>query len=143
MGSTASRQYAVGLDSSGYLSVNIPWQANTNTAKMSITTLLSRRSVAAGGNYTCTDISSYDLIGIQSSQASNGALGDIHIFPYSYISIGSTNHISFFQAATPSVSVYVQCGFKTKTTFSVQYVNNSNPTEFPLYIAVFGLKVST
>ena len=141
MGSTASRQYAVGLDSSGYLSVNVPWQANT--AKMTATTLLSRRSVAAGGNYTCTDISSYDLIGINASQSSNGALGDIHIYPYSYITIGSTNHIAFFQAATPSVNVYVQCGFKTKTTFSVQYVNNSNPTEFPLYISIFGLKVST
>lgn len=30
MGSTASRQYAVGLDSSGYLSVNVPW-TDTNT----------------------------------------------------------------------------------------------------------------
>lgn len=32
MGSTASRQYAVGIDKSGYLSVNVPWSdTNTNT----------------------------------------------------------------------------------------------------------------
>lgn len=30
MGSTASRQYAVGVDKSGYLSVNIPWNDNTD-----------------------------------------------------------------------------------------------------------------
>ena len=29
MGSTADRQYAVGLDSKGYLSVNIPWEVDT------------------------------------------------------------------------------------------------------------------
>lgn len=32
MGSTANRQYAVGVDKSGYLSVNVPWtDSNTNT----------------------------------------------------------------------------------------------------------------
>lgn len=33
MGSTTSRQYAVGLDSSGYLSVNIPWTNTTYESK--------------------------------------------------------------------------------------------------------------
>lgn len=42
MGSTASRQYAVGVDKSGYLSVNIPWSNTTysaNTSKLVTTTV--------------------------------------------------------------------------------------------------------
>lgn len=31
MGSTANRQYAVGVDKDGYLSVNVPWAADTDT----------------------------------------------------------------------------------------------------------------
>ena len=37
MGSTASRQYAVGVDKDGYLSVNIPWSNTTYTGTAPIT----------------------------------------------------------------------------------------------------------
>ena len=37
MGSTSSRQYAVGIDKSGYLSVNIPWTDTTTFTEVTST----------------------------------------------------------------------------------------------------------
>ena len=49
MGSTSGRQYAVGVDKSGYLSVNVPW--TDNNSQYSAGTGLSLRSGAFSVNY--------------------------------------------------------------------------------------------
>lgn len=60
MGNTASRQYAVGVDKSGYLSVNVPWTDNNTTALDSMTGTLG---VNHGGTGATTFTSGQALIG--------------------------------------------------------------------------------
>lgn len=58
MGSTSSRQYAVGLDKSGYLSVNIPWSDNNNAVTQTATSTNANYEVlfsATADNTTRTE----------------------------------------------------------------------------------------
>ena len=59
MGSTASRQYAVGLDANGVLSVNIPW-TNTNSGYVPTGRTISTASGLTGGG----DLSANRTIGL-------------------------------------------------------------------------------
>lgn len=55
MGSTASRQYAVGVDKSGYLSVNIPWTDNQRTAASETPEPIGTAAVGTSAKYARED----------------------------------------------------------------------------------------
>lgn len=54
-GNTSSREYAVGLDSSGYLSVNVPWTDNSSSKQDKIT--VTEANTTIGTSWTDTGLS--------------------------------------------------------------------------------------
>ena len=127
MGSTASRQYAVGVDKSGYLSVNVPWTDNNTTYSLATT---SANGLMASGDKakvnsmnvfygTCSTAAATAAKVISLTNGTNFALSAGAIIGVKFTNTNTASNVTFNVDSKGAKSLYYNNAAYTGNSSSV------------------------